>query len=177
MEDKVCNQTRYLGMLVAYVGKKLRERDLCDLHTGHGCDAWTIMLYWERPVTYILDMTWYHHMNKRAQTCQARATTSQIQCVALFFVYCWSPVSLAQLYKIDRKQYHCAWWPTRGTWKKWPKWNTCRTWQLWCLTLSCDIWPWHLTSCAPLFHRSTVPKRANVPWEQTTPDCQGSELR
>jgi len=27
-----------LGMLVAYVGEKPTERDLCDLHTGHGSD-------------------------------------------------------------------------------------------------------------------------------------------
>ena len=32
------------------------ERDLCDLHTGHGSDAGTIILYlWKTCVTYILD--------------------------------------------------------------------------------------------------------------------------
>ena len=35
MEDQVCNQTRYLSMLFAYVRRKPRERDLCDLHTAH----------------------------------------------------------------------------------------------------------------------------------------------
>ena len=35
MEDQVYNHARYLCMLVAYVGKKPRNRDLCDLHTGH----------------------------------------------------------------------------------------------------------------------------------------------
>ena len=38
IEEQVCNQARYLGVLVAYVGKKPRERDLCGLHTGHGSD-------------------------------------------------------------------------------------------------------------------------------------------
>ena len=33
IEAQVCNQTRYVGMLVAYVVKKQRECDLYDLHT------------------------------------------------------------------------------------------------------------------------------------------------
>ena len=57
------------------------ERDLYDLHTGHGSNAWTTMFLL---VSYILDMKWYHHMNKRAHTCQARGTRSQIQCITLF---------------------------------------------------------------------------------------------
>ena len=35
------------------------ERDLCNLHTGHGSDALTTILYWRKKfyVTYILDNT------------------------------------------------------------------------------------------------------------------------
>ena len=52
MED----QTRYLCILVAYVGKKPRERDLCDIHAVRGSDARITTLYlWKTYVTYILD--------------------------------------------------------------------------------------------------------------------------
>ena len=76
------------------------ERYVCDQHTGHGCDAWTTMLYWGRPMwpTY---WTWSDTtiwINESRLICVR--TLRHRYNVLIFLIHCWLP---SNLYMNQRK--------------------------------------------------------------------------
>ena len=100
----------------------------------------------------------------------------------VFYIYYWSPVALAQLYKIENNNIALGGLHEEREESDPSGLRTERD------DDDDDDWPCHVTltssapprqSSPPLLHLllSNLLLRSNVPWEQAAPDCQGSELR